>query len=184
MDCTERRAWHPPAMRARLLLPSICLLVALAAPAAAGAKVPESVSCASESATALFWPKGHKTVPGVGFPSIKTPHLEVYKPGAGYRSPDFLLYADSSRFIDPSRSCGIGRAKATGGVRSAKTTSVTKAVTCSAPSAISYEVTRAGTGVTVVAHAGPDVYFRATLKRKGSTLTYNRQACKVTATPR
>ena len=184
MDCTERRAWHPEAMRARLILPLTCLAAVLLAPAAASAKVPESVSCTSTSATVLFWPKGHKVVPGVGFPSIKTPHLEVYKPGAAYPSPNFLLYADSSRFVDPSHSCGIGKATSTGGVRSAKTISSTKAVTCSAPAAISYEVTRTGSGLTVVAHAGPDVYFRATLKRQGSSLTYNRQACKVTATPR
>jgi hypothetical protein len=169
-------------MRMRLI-PVICLAVLAAAPAAAQAKVPESVSCTAASATVLFWPKGHKSVPSVKFPSIKTPHLEVYKPGAAYPSVNFLLYADATRFVDPSRACGIGRVGKTRGVRNAKTITVKKAVTCSAAANLTYDVVRGKKGLVVIGHAGPDAYFRATIKSKGSSLTYDRQACRVASAP-
>jgi len=169
-------------MRTRLL-PLICLAALAAVPAAAQAKVPESVGCTSASATVLFWPKGHKSVPSVNFPSIKAPHLEVYKPGAAYPAVNFLLYADSTRFVDPSRSCSITRPGTTRAVRNAKTITIKKAVTCSAAAALTYDVLRGKKGVVVIGHAGPDAYFRATIKSKGSSLTYDRQACKVSSSP-
>ena len=123
-------------------------------------------------------------MPSVQFPSIPAPHLEVYKPGAGYPSVNFLLYADSTRYVDPSRTCSIRRPGKTRGVRNGRTITVKKAVTCSAAAPLSYDVLRGKRGLIVIGHAGPDAYFRATIKSKGSSLTYDRQACRVSSSPR
>jgi len=170
-------------MRKRLI-PLIGLAGLAVVPGAAQAKVPESVGCTSTAATVLFWPKGHASVPSVGFPSIKAPHLEVYKPGRAYPAVNFLLYADATRAVDPSRTCRLGGVGTTRAVRNARTITARKAVICSAPAALTYDVVRGAKGLIVIGHAGPDSYFRATITSKGSTLTYDRQACRASAAPR
>jgi len=167
-------------MRTRLVL-LICLLALAVAPA--GARAAQAVTCSSSGATVLFWPHGHPAVPKVDFPKIKTPHLEVYIPGAGYPSTNFLLYADAKRFVDPSRNCGSGAVTKTGAIAHPKTIAATKAVTCTAPAAITYDVVRSKKGLTVRGHAGADAYFRAELRGKGSKLTYDRSICHAGAAP-
>ena len=97
----------------------------------------------------MTWPTGHAAVPSVGFPKIKTPHIEVYKPGAGYPSSNFLLYADANRSIDPSVGCGGGAVGATTKVANAKTITQTKAVTCKASAALTYDIKRSKRGLTI-----------------------------------
>ncbi len=167
-------------MRTRSVL-LIGLLALAVAPASAHAA--KSVTCSQSASTVLFWPHGHPAVKRVGFPKIKTPHLEVYSPGAGYPSTNFLLYADAKRFVDPSRTCGSGPVKKTDDVAHAKTIKTTKAVTCTAPAAIAYDIAKSKKGLTVRGHAGVDTYFRAELRAKGSTLTYDRSLCHAEAAP-
>jgi len=168
-------------MRTRLVLIAAVLVVA-AAPASAHAA--QSVSCASPAATVLFWPHGHPAVRGVGFPKIPTPHLEVYAPGAGYPSSNFFLYADAKRSIDPSAACGSGVVTKAGAIRHAKTIRVTKAITCTAPVALAYDIKRSKKGLTVIGRAGADSFFKVELRPKGSTFTYDRTACRAAPKPR
>ena len=176
----DRCACNPARMRTRLVLLT-ALLVLAAAPASAHAA--QSVTCSQSASTVLFWPHGHPAVKRVDFPKITTPHLEVYSPGAGYPSANFLLYADAKRFVDPSRTCGSGAVTKTGAIAHAKTIKTTKAVTCTAPAAIAYDVKRSKKGLTVIGHAGANAYFRAELRTKGSTLTYDRSLCRAGAAP-
>ena len=168
-------------MRTRLAV-FTCLLVFATVPASAHAA--QSVSCASSSATVLFWPHGHPAVRGVGFPKIPTPHIEVYAPGAGYPSSNFFLYADAARSIDPSAACGASVVGKTGPVKHPKTARRTKAITCTAAVALSYDVKRAKKGLTIVGHAGADSLFKVEVRPKGSTFTYDRTACKAAAKPK
>jgi hypothetical protein len=168
-------------MRTRLALCG-CLLALAAVPASAHAA--QSVSCASPSATVLFWPHGHPAVRGVGFPKIPTPHIEVYAPGAGYPSSNFFLYADARRAIDPSAGCGAGVVGKTGAVKHPKTARATKAITCTAPAALSYDVKRSKKGLTIVGHAGADSFFKVEVRPTGSSFTYDRTACKAAAKPK
>ena len=158
------------------------LLVAAAAPASAPAA--QSVSCASPAATVLFWPHGHPAVRGVGFPKIPTPHIEVYAPGRGYPSANFLLYADAKRSIDPSAGCASVVVGRTGAVHHPKTAKATKAITCTAASALAYDVKRSKKGLTIVGHAGADSVFMVEVRPKGSTFIYDRTACKPAAKPK
>lgn len=170
-------------MRPRPLLAALALALVLAVPAGAHAAT-RHIACGSPSATILFWPKGHEAVPGVGFPKISTPHLELYRPGAGYPSSDFLLYADAKGVIDPLRACGRAPAATAGAVAHAKTVRTTKAVTCSAPSALVFVARRSKTGVAVTGRVGTTSYFRVVVRRKGSTFTYDRSACDAAPKPR
>ena len=184
----RRLSWRARAFRAILprvrLRPALltCLLMMCAAPSAASAA--STVSCATPAATVLFWPKGHHAVPKVGFPSIPTPHLEVYAPGANYPSANFLLYADAKRSIDPSAGCGSGVVGRTGAVHHPKTAKATKAITCTAASALAYDVKRSKKGLTIVGHAGADSVFMVEVRPKGSTFIYDRTACKPAAKPK
>ena len=168
-------------MRSRLVLLTSLLVVA-AAPASAHAA--QSVSCASPAATVLFWPHGHSEVRGVGFPKIPTPHIEVYAPGAGYPSSSFFLYADAKRSIDPSAACGRGAAGKTGPVHHPKTARSTKAITCTAPTALAYDIKRSKKGLTIIGHAGAVSFFRVEVRPKGSTFTYDRTACRAAPRPK
>ena len=168
-------------MRKRLVL--ITGLLALAA-VPASAHAAQSVSCASPSATVLFWPHGHPAVRGVGFPKIPTPHLEVYAPGAGYPSSNFFLYADAKRSIDPSAACGSGVVGKTGAVHHPKTAKATKAITCTAPTSLAYDVKRSKKGLTVIGHAGAASYFKVEVRLKGSTFTYDSTACRAAPKPK
>ena len=183
MACSASPEWHPAAMRTRLVLLTVVLAMAVA-PAAAQAALPRSVTCTGSAATVLFWPKGHKYVPGVRFPAIPTPHLEVYRPGAAYPATNFLLYADAKRFVDPSNTCGTAPVTATRAVRNRRTITVKKAITCNAASNLAYDVLRSKKGLTIIGHVGPEAYFRAEIKPNGSKLTYDRSACRAAAAPR
>ena len=167
-------------MRQRLVLLVVVTAGLVAAPSAQAA---QAVSCSASSATVLFWPKGHAAVPKVDFPKILTPHLEVYSAGAGYPSSNFLLYGDAKRSIDPSRSCGSGVVSKTSAVGHARTINAAKAVTCAAGAALVYDVKRAKRGLTIIGHAGTRAYFRAEVRAHGSTLSYDRTACKAAAAP-
>ena len=168
-------------MRTRLVLLTSLLVVA-AAPASAHAA--QSVSCASPAATVLFWPHGHPAVKGVGFPKIPTPHLEVYAPGAGYPSSNFFLYADAKRSIDPSAACGSAVVGKTGAVHHPKTIKSTKAITCTAPVSLAYDIKRSKKGLTIIGYAGADSFFKVEVRPKGSSFTYDRTACRAAAKPR
>jgi hypothetical protein len=56
------------------------------APGAGAAAIP-GTDCATTTYRILFWPKGHKAVPSVGFPAFATPHVEVYS-GTGKKFLD------------------------------------------------------------------------------------------------
>jgi len=182
----RRLSWRARAFRA--ILPRVrlrlalltCLLMLCAAPSAASAA--STVSCATPAATVLFWPKGHHAVPKVGFPSIPTPHLEVYAPGANYPSANFLLYVDLKGGIDPSRGCGTAPAATGTKIAHARTLKKTKAVTCSAGAPLAYDVRRTKTGMAVTGHAGATIVFRVDL-RKHSVMHYDGATCKVKAAP-
>lgn len=167
-------------MRTTLVLLTTSLLVA-ASPASAHAA--QSVACASPAATVLFWPHGHPAVKHVKFPKIPTPHLEVYAPGAGYPSSNFFLYADAKRSIDPSASCGSAVVGRTGAVAHAKSITTTKAITCTAPTALAYDVKRSRKGLTIIGHAGSVSLFKVELRPKGSSFTYDRKACRAAPKP-
>lgn len=168
-------------MRTRLVLLT-CLLAVVAVPSTAHAA--QSVSCASSAATVLFWPHGHPAVKGVGFPKIPTPHLEVYAPGAGYPSSNFFLYADAKRSIDPSAACGSGVVAKAASVKHPKTITTTKAITCTGPVALAYDIKRSKTGLTIIGRAGSDSVFKVEVRKKGSSFTYDRTACRAAPKPK
>lgn len=163
------------------LVVSLTLAAAFAAaPAQAHAKV---VACGSPATTVLFWPKGHNAVPGVGFPKIPTPHIELYRPGATYPGANFFLYVDAKGVIDPSVACGSAPTAKAGAVKHAKTITKTKAVTCTAAGAMAYDVKKTKHGVTIAGRVGRSTTFRIAVRSKGSSLTYDRSVCHAVKTP-
>ena len=65
---------------------TLLALGALVALAPAAGAIP-GIDCATPKYRILFWPKGHKAVPSVGFPAFLTPHAEVYT-GSGKKFPN------------------------------------------------------------------------------------------------
>jgi hypothetical protein len=173
-------------MRTRplLVIPSALAFGALAiAPGLAA--TPKSVNCGTSQQTVLFWPHGHSAIGSVGFPKIKTPHLEVYTPGAGYPSSNFQLYADSKGGVDPSASCGHGARRNVAGPAAAKTIKAKRAVTCTGDATVVYDIKKSKSGVTVVGRTSAKALWRASLRKKGaSKLTFNSKLCTVQASPK
>jgi hypothetical protein len=169
--------------RLALLVSILLVATACAAPTAHAA----GVVCTANSATVLFWPTGHKAIPSVGFPSIATPHLEVYRKTAPYRGTDFLLYADYKGNVDPSRSiCVAMRGGRSSPMANAKTTRKRKALVC--PNIPSIRLTTVKTRHTLkVRGQALSRLFDITLRRKtrtsGSTMTYDSSLCHLIPTP-
>ena len=51
-----------------------------------------SASCGRTALVVLFWPHGHGALPALGFPSSRTPHVELYRFAGSntYRAANFV----------------------------------------------------------------------------------------------
>jgi len=51
-----------------------------------------SASCGRTALVVLFWPHGHGALPALGFPSSRTPHIELYRFAGSrtYRAANFV----------------------------------------------------------------------------------------------
>ena len=69
---------------------------AAAAEPASSSAVARAKDCATE-VTVLLWPDGHPAVPGISFPSLPMPHLEIYRgTDPGYSTSDAIAWAFAS----------------------------------------------------------------------------------------
>ena len=69
---------------------------AATAAAASGSDVSRATGCAKE-VTVLLWPDGHPAVPGISFPSLPMPHVEIYRgTDPGYPTSDAIAWAFAS----------------------------------------------------------------------------------------
>jgi hypothetical protein len=168
-----------------VLLTSLLLLVLVSAAPAAHAR---TVVCSTPSATVLFWPTGHKAVPSVGFPKITTPHIEVYRTGSRYRSSDFLLYADYTGSVDPSRSnCSSLRTPPAVKIAHAKTNRARKALVCPRMLSIILTTTKSKGTLSVRGQVPGVQLFAITLRKhtrtSTSTMSYDSSLCHLVVPP-
>jgi hypothetical protein len=173
-------------MRARILLavPAAAVALATVGTSATPAAGTPSVFCSAASTTVLFWPHGHPAISSVHFPNIKTPHLEVYKPGATYPSGNFLLYADAKGGVDSAALCAHGPTAKVAAIASPKTIKTRRAVTCAATTNLIYDIKKSKKGITVTGRTVSFELWRAVVSKKGkSSLRYNSARCKLAASP-
>jgi hypothetical protein len=170
-------------MRWLLVVAATVALAAVAVPATTGATTP-SVYCGGSTSTVLFWPHGHSAIKKVGFPKIKTPHLEVYRTAAGYPSANFQLYVDVKGVVDPLAACGSGPQVKVAAIVNAKTIKAKKAVVCNGSSVLIFDIKKSKKAVTVIGRTAANEVWRVVLKKTGaSTLTYDAKLCGVKSSP-
>jgi hypothetical protein len=155
--------------------------IALAVPSAAHAA--KGVSCSAKSVTYLMWPHGHPQIPSVGFPDIATPHMEIYRSGAGYPGANFLGYADANGSTDFSRNCATVKAKKPTKIAHVKRLRKQKAVVCAFPKNVVFDVGLTPKGPRIRTRMGSKTVAQADVRSTGTVLTYNSKYCKAHASP-
>jgi hypothetical protein len=154
------------------------LIAALLAPsAAAPAGTLERVDCRQKRVTILFWPQGHPAIESVNFPEFLLPHLEVYKPGAGYPDSNFRAFVGSGAG-QWARSCReVNGKKVPSGIESKRSLSEASALQCSFPRKSFLDRVDMIDRSVLRVFTETELYARVVITALGGLATYNSSAC-------
>jgi hypothetical protein len=168
-----------------LALAGSALLAALLPSLAGGSRSDVRVTCKASAIDVYFWPHGHPAVPAYKFTAYPPPHLEVYRRGSP-ASKNFFVFLSGTAF-NYANTCDLATNPAAtkwgGGPR--KTVAATRRVRCGFGSVVQLKLIPLGgtSKLAVVRGGGPKEVLTATIKRKGSTLTYDARYCRAAAVP-
>jgi hypothetical protein len=180
----------------RLAFASMLVLAAAAVVAGASAHdralPPSPVSCGSaKQFSYVFWPTGHPAIPQINFPAYPVPHMEVYRGSdPTYPNPALVGVANAQAGGGFAASCKAAKLGRTTPLAKAGATTQAGLLVCSFPRAPLHEVVKTPGGYLWVsaepgkAGAAAQVEVSATFKSAGSTLSYDRKACKLAAAPK
>jgi hypothetical protein len=141
--------------------------------------------CGAKKFRLLFWPKGHKSVPSVGFPEFLTPHLELYT-GTGKKFPDNqeVAYADPTTSKVSATACTQAAGGTSKKATISKTTTKPTMLVCafkSDPLVNAAQVV--GGGYAILLYENDSAAAYAIMKDTGSSLQYDAKACKAKKPP-
>ena len=156
------------------------LVVALAAAASTfSATPPKQAACRESLVIVLFWPKGHGSIPSVGFKADRKPNLMVYKYGTqGYPGKNFLAYANASRSARFGKNCEtrIGGFPS-GAIARRLTARKARALSCRLPSGAKISMRQVKRTYQVDIGTPASRVASAKLRSSGSVLDFSRSAC-------
>jgi hypothetical protein len=139
------------------------------------------VTCKTGSIDVYFWPHGHPKVPAYKFSKDPAPHLEVYRRGTP-ASRNLFIVVSAAKF-SYANTCDLAtdpRPTAWGGGPRA-TVSAARRVRCRFPSVVQVKF---GPGrLAVVRGSTAREILTASIKAKGSTLTYDSRYCNASRVP-
>ena len=177
-------------MTARAIRLGVLLLVPLAValdttPAGAAGSI--EAQCNSKSGSYLFWPQGHPAIPGIGFPSFATPHLELY--GGLHRTsfpaPTQDAYIDSTGAAGAAKRCRTSPAGfINASVNHAKRTTSAHEVQCNFKKLVSYRLSKTASGARLqTVLSGAAVVVDVKMGPGGSSITWDKRYCKALSPP-
>jgi hypothetical protein len=148
----------------------------------------------AEQVTVLFWPKGHPSIPSIGFPSLAMPHLEMYRgPGTSYPMSAALAWA----FATPPGPSFPQRSTKPDCLSAVSTRELAPVPDAQSSQTAVRLVCRLPQGAQIAMdEAGPERYRFAlldpaakpavdgTVATHGSTLSYSPSSCKRTSPPK
>ena len=158
----------------------IAILAAL--PSLAGGSTSDvRVTCKTGAIDVYFWPHGHPVVPAYKFTKFPPPHLEVYRAGSP-ATKNFFVFLSATSF-NYANTCDLATdpKPTTWGGGPKKTVSATRRVRCKFPTAVELRFILGR--LAVVRGKTEKELLTATLKAKGSSLTYDSRYCSATRVP-
>ena len=179
-------ACYKPAVRRTLLIGVSALVLALLGAAATrSATPPKEAACGESLVIILFWPHGHASIPSVGFPADRKPHLEVYKYGTeGYPRGNFLAYANSSSKGRFGTGCKLRIGGFPSGAIDRRVTAhKARALSCRLPSGARISMRVIKRTYQVDFGAPNSRVASAKLRKSGSVLDFSRSACNTGKPP-
>jgi hypothetical protein len=149
--------------------------------------VARATGCAKE-VTVLLWPDGHPAVPGVSFPSLPMPHVEIYRgTDPGYPMSDAIAWAFASppgpsfpqRSTTPACLSSTSTAEL-GEVDDAVSVRDPVRLVCRMPDGAQIVNSESGKNRFAFAVAGPEggIVVEGTVSAQHSELDYARASCE------
>jgi hypothetical protein len=152
---------------------------------AGGSTADVRVTCSAKAIDVYFWPHGHPAVPAYKFEKYPSPHLEVYKRGTP-ASKNLFVFVSASSF-NYANTCDLAtdpRPTAWGGGPK-KTVGATRRVRCAFPATAQLKIIpgiKVGK-LAVLRGKSLSEVLTATIKARGSTLTYDSRYCTAARVP-
>jgi hypothetical protein len=161
-------------------------LVTVLLPSLAGGSTSDvRVNCKASAIDVYFWPHGHPVVPAYKFASYPPAHLEVYRRGSP-ASKNFFVFLSGTAF-NYANTCDLATSPAatTWGGGPKKTVAATRRVRCGFGAVVQLKLIPLGgtSRLAVVRGSSTKEVLTATIKKKGSTLTYDSRYCRAAAVP-
>jgi hypothetical protein len=166
----------------------LLVVVALAAGSLASARPSASDArfrCGVKAIDIYFWPQGHGVLSAYPFPAYRPAHVAVYEKGRTTRRAFLLFVTEGSRIV--ARGCRAAGDKAATRWDGGPIKLVKKArrIRCSFPTKVQLRAVPVVGGqrfVVAFGHTTRSVAF-ADIKRRRSTLVYDRRYCRDVAVP-
>jgi hypothetical protein len=155
-------------------------------PSLAGGSISDvRVKCAARGIDVYFWPHGHPAVPAYKFTKYAPPHLEVYKRGTP-ASKNVFVFVSGTAF-NYANTCDLATnpAPTSWGGGPKKTVAATSRVRCTFPATVQLKIIPLGgtSRLAVLRGGGAREVLDATIKPKGSALTYDSRYCRAAKVP-
>lgn len=171
----------------RWFLPALLVAVAIGTTTGGAGAAPTAATiqgnCGTKTMSVLFWPKGHKAIPLLGYPAWKIPHVEVfrYKGGTTFLSKNQVAYAGTDKNIVLAKSCARVADRKTFQQVPAQGIRTASALTCSFSKPAHVQIRKvAGAGVrheVYLIDPPNKVVLRAQIAPQGTNLSYSFSNC-------
>jgi hypothetical protein len=172
----------------RTMLALTLLAVAATATIAATPASAVTVNCHVKRYAFLFWPRGHHSIPRIGFPLHPLAHVDFYRLGSSYSERNKLGYIDREGGGSFAAVCNkVPAPRSFSRVGHAHTTRVATALRCgftSSPRIAVHPVSSNDEelGIHVVLGSRSVAFFQL-LDHRAPRLTYDGRYCRKTAPP-
>jgi len=166
------------------------LLVALALGASASTRAAPTAAdarfrCGVKAIDIYFWPRGHGALDAYPFPAYRPAHVAVYEKGRTTRRAFLLFVTEGSRIVTKGCKTAGDRAQTHWDGGPIKVVKKARRIRCSFPTKVQLRAVPVVGGqrfVVAFGHTTRSVAF-ADIKRRGSTLDYDRRYCRDVAVP-
>lgn len=176
-------------MRNGLLIVSllfVTLVAAISAASTPSAPAAKTVltNCHQSGVVLLFWPKGHRAIPGAQLGGHPRPHVEIYK-SYSYSSSNLLAFLSSNGTIRFSRKCEKGSPPLPRGpIPRNETLTRAGAVGCSIGTNSQLLVTRVSGGLKLDVGIPGTLVAGAKITARRPSVTLDNQFCRTRRPPR
>ena len=131
----------------------------------------------------VFWPRGHKPIPGADLGSHPAPHVDIYK-SSSYKGSNLLAFVNQKGTSRFSSKCNKSTASpVSGGVPRNKVLTKRAAISCGDVGFADLRVTSIPGGTQLDLGITGTKTAQAVLKKRGSRFTYDNQFCRVLPVP-